>query len=227
MSKDWSRISGAIAGVVFALLVFFSLTTVDPLREAGDTELLEWWSDEGNQQASYLSMYFRLLAIPFLLGFLVQFTSRLRTAEGSEGWSSLVFSSGLIYAAMLGVSALARGVIAQSVSLGDEPLPGVDLLRFATEFAYQAFGLVAIPAAAIMVGAASVITLHTRAFSAWLGWIGILVAAASLVAVGLLVGALASPLLIIWVFAACFNLVRVPSHELPGSARGGPVRQAL
>ena len=228
MNQQWSRISGAVAGVVFALFLFFSMATVDPLRQASDQELLQWWSEDSNLQGSFVSMYLMLMAVPFFLAFLVQLRSRLRSAEEPRGWSDLVFSSGLVFAALLGVAAFSRGVIAQSVSLSDEPLPGADVLRYATEFSTAAYGLGAMPAAAIMVGAASVIVLRTKALAAWLGWFGILVAAASLTAVAVLLGALASPLLVIWVFAAAFNLVRSPDRfpqELTDSARGKPVGQ--
>ena len=218
MNRHWSRISGAVAGVVFALFLFFSLATVDPLLKASDQELLAWWSDDGNLQASFVSMYLMLLAVPFFLQFLVQLRSRLRSAEGPEGWSELVFSSGLVFAALLGVAAFSRGVIAQSVSLSDEPLPGADVLRYATEFSNAAYSLVAMPAAAIMVGVAAVIILRTKAFAAWLGWLGLLVAAGSLVAVFLLLGAIASPLLVIWVLAACFNLLRGSVSQVAGLA---------
>jgi hypothetical protein len=226
MNRQWSRVSGAVAGVVFALLIFLSVAVVDPLREATDAELLEWWSDDGKLQEMYLSMYFRLAAIPFLLAFLVPFRSKLRSAEGADGWSDLVSSSGLIFAAMLAVSVLARGAIAQSVAIDDEPPPGVDTLRFVTEFSYAAFGIAAIPAAAVMVGVASAIVLRTKAFAAWFGWLGAAVAVVSLLMSAALMGAFASPLLLIWFLAASFGLVRISDSEVPqlaDSVAGQPV----
>lgn len=98
MQRQWPRISGAIAGVLCALFLFLSLAVVDPLRRASDAELVEWWSSRSNLEASVLSMYARLLAIPFLLAFLAQLRAVLRGSNGGN-WPELVHSSGIVCAA--------------------------------------------------------------------------------------------------------------------------------
>jgi len=207
MDAKWSRISGAIAGVICAIIIFLSVAVVDPLREATDAELIDWWSSKSNLDDTMFSMYFRLLAIPFLLAFLAQMRTVLRSADGGS-WSDLAHSSGIVCAAMLGVGGLVRGVTAQSIRMNDEPLPGVDTLRLATELSYQAYAIAAIGMLAITVGIFAVIILRTNVLPRWLGWLSLPIAAVSLVAVAAQFGAFASPLLLIWLLAASFCLFR-------------------
>jgi len=210
MNGHWPRITGAIAGVIFAVCLFLSLAVVDPLRQATDAELTDWWSSNSNLDDSIVSMYLRLLAIPFLLAFLAQVRAFFRSADNGS-WSDLAHSSGIVCAAMLGVSALVRGVTAQSIRLDDEPLPGVDTLRFATELSYQAYGTAAIGALAVTAGVTALIILRTNVLPRWLGWLSLPLAALSLIAVALQAGAFASPLLLIWALATSFCLARVQS----------------
>jgi hypothetical protein len=202
------------------LFIFLSLAVIEPLREATDAELLEWWSKDSNLDASVLSMYLRLLAIPFLLGFAAQLRTTLRATGNAGIWRDVVFGAGVVCAGMLALSALIRGVTALAVSANDEPLPGVDVLRFSTELAYQAYSMGAIGTLAVMAGAAGLAVLSTNALTRWLGWISIPLAALSLVAVPLQMGAFASPLLLLWTLAASFCLAtgRAESRTREGEA---------
>jgi hypothetical protein len=187
-------------------MIFLSLAIIEPLREATDAELLEWWSKDSNLDASIASMYLRLLAIPFLLVFAAQFRAVFRQKDGAGIWPDTAFAAGVVCAGMLGLSALVRGVTALSVSANNEPLPGVDVLRFSTELAYQAYSMGAIGTLAIMAGATGLAVLGTSALARWLGWVSMPLAGLSLVAVPLQIGAFVSPLLLLWTLAACFCL---------------------
>jgi hypothetical protein len=68
--------------------------------------------------------------------------------------------------------------------------------------------------AALTVGASSWLIIRSKAFSAWLGWSGLVVAAVVMVFVALLIGAWASPLLQLWVVAASFELWRTRNQAL-------------
>lgn len=198
----------ALAGVVFAILLFLSVAVVDPLREATDQELLAWWGDSSELKNLMASMYARLLALPFLVIFIVHLRGRLSAAGGESSWlGALTLFAGL-FAAGLALSGVLRGVVAQAVEIGDEPLPGLDTLRFATEVSYQLYGMVAIPAAGLAVAAASGAMLRTRTFARWLGWLGVVAAALLVLASVLLMGAWATPVLIIWTLATSFELWR-------------------
>lgn len=212
MNAQMSRTLGAVAGAICALLLFVSLAAVDPLQEATDAELTDWWTSNSNLDNTLISMYTRLFAAPFLLVFLAQLRRVLRTHDDG-GWGDLVQSSGVVCAAMLALSALARGVTAQSVRFNDEPLPGVDTLRFVTELSIQAYAMAAIGSLAVAVGVTGIIVLRTRALPGWLAWVSLPFAAISLVAVPLQMGAFASPLLLLWLLATSFCLARSKSAE--------------
>ena len=142
MNGQSSKIVGAGAGIVAALLIFLSVAVVDPLREATDDELIRWWSTNSNLDDLIISGYTRLFALPFFLVFAAQLRNTLRHAGGGL-WTDVAYSSGIVCAGALGVAALLRIVLAQSVRLGDEPLPGVDTLRLATDIGLQAYGTLA------------------------------------------------------------------------------------
>ncbi|MGI8926563.1 MAG: hypothetical protein ACR2HN_07950 [Tepidiformaceae bacterium] len=217
-SAPLSSTLAALAGVGFAVLLFFSVAVVDPLREATDQELLTWWSDSGKQRDTIISMYAMLIAGPLFLVFLVQLCTRLRSAgQNAASWSGLVFGAGVAFVALIAVTAFSRGVVAQSIRFSDEPIPGPDTLRYATALSQAAFGLGAIPLATMAVAAASVIILRSGVLARWLGWLGIVVAAGSLVMAALLIGALASPLIELWVVAASFVIWRT-RHAAAGDA---------
>ncbi len=55
---------GALAGIAFALLIFFSVAMIDPLHRATDQELLAWWTDGGLLRDSLVSMQLKLLGMP-------------------------------------------------------------------------------------------------------------------------------------------------------------------
>jgi len=207
--KYLSDTVGAIAGVAFSVLLLAAFWSVDPLREASDAELVGWWTNSANLRDTVLSMYFMLACVPCFLLFLVTLRGRLETAEGEgASLSGFVFAAGLCFGAAVLIGGVARGVIAQSVKFGNESLPGPDTLRYVTESAMMTFNLVAMPAAAITVGAASWLIIRSRVMSVWLGWAGLAVAAGMAVAVAFLVGALAAPLIMLWVVAASFELWR-------------------
>jgi hypothetical protein len=239
-SSPLSDILGAIAGVAFALLFFVSLAAVDPLREASNQELLDWWSDGTNRDTLHVSMYAMLLAGPCFLVFLTRLRARLLAAEPADGWTALVFAAGIVFVATHSVRAVFRGVIVHAVEFRGEPapvggasLPGPDLLRFVAAVGDASMGLVVIPLATLLVVAASALILRTRPFGRWVGWLGLVVAALSLALIGLLMGPWASPLILIWVLAASAELVRTrgagvvsvesPPEEAPGHHARVPV----
>jgi len=204
---------GAIAGIAFAVLLFGSVFVVDPLTKATDQELREWWADGGLRRDLLLSTYLRLLAGPCFLVFLTRLRARLRTNDLDGTWSDITYGAGLAFVAMLTLSTFSRGLIAQAVRFADEPIPGPDTLRYATQFSLEAYGLGAIPFATMVVAAASLVILRTGALPRWVGWFGLVVTALSLVAVGLLIGAFATPLILLWVVGVSAQLFR--THEIP------------
>jgi len=199
---------GALGGIAFAALLFLSVFAAEPLRRVTDQQLLTGWAAGGLRRDLIASMVLMLLAGPCFLVFLAPLRDRLRAADPENPWLDLVHGAGLVFVATLTITACSRGLIAQAVRFGGEPLPGPDTLRYATQFSDAAFGLAAIPFAALLVAAASLLALRTGALARWVGWVGLGVAALSLVSVALLVGPLATPLIALWVLAVSAQLFR-------------------
>lgn len=206
-SSSLSDIIGAVAGVLFAVLLFISTSSVDPQRGVTDQELLNWWSESGNRDAFVLSMYTLLLTGPLFLIFLSRLQVRLRAADTEGGWAGVVYAAGIACAVGLAICAIARGVIASSMRFGDEPLPGVDTLRYATSLAYMAWDP-ALLFAMVLIATVSALILVTRILPRWIGWLGVVTAAGGAVLFVLQVAAFAIPLFIIWVLANSFQIFR-------------------
>jgi hypothetical protein len=137
----------------------------------------------------------------------------------------LVFAAGIVFVATLSIRAVFRGVIVQSVEFRGEPapvgsvvLPGPDLLRYVAAVGDASLDLVVIPFAALLVVAASALILRTHPFGRWVGWLGLVVAALSLVLIALSMGPWASPLVQIWVLAASVELWRTRGAQAATAA---------
>jgi len=219
---------GAIAGVAFAMLFFLSVFVANPVHGETDQLLLEQWTDGGVRRDLIVSMFLMLLAGPCFLVFVSQLRARLRAAEPESAWGDLVHGTGVVFVATLSITAFSRGLIAQAVRFGGEPLPSPDTLRYATAFSDAAFGLASIPFATLAVATASTLILQTGAMSRWVGWLGLGVTALSLGTIVLLIGPFATPLIAIWVLVASVQLFRarrtrvVPADASQGIALSQP-----
>jgi hypothetical protein len=210
---------GAIAGIAFSVLLFVSVAAVDPQRGVSDQELLTWWGDSGNRNGFVISMYTLLLACPLFLLFISRLRMRLRAAD-TGGWADIVFACGIVVTTALGICAVTRGVVASSMRFDDEPLPGVDTLRFATNLTYAAWELVFL-FVIVLVAVASILALATHALPRWIGWLGVPVTAGSAILLVVPIAPFAIPLLIIWVVANSVQLWRAPA----AAPVGGPAWQ--
>jgi len=213
---------GALAGLAFALLFFFSVFVVDPLRGATDQEVQEWWTDGGMRRDAIISMALMLLAGPCFLVFASRLRARLRESNTEGTGHDVVFGAGMIFVAMLTLTAIVRGVIAQAVRFGDEPLPGLDTLRFATSLSDAAFGLGAMPFVTLAVAAASVVILQTGAMPRWVGWFGLGVTTLSAIAIAMLIGPFAIPLTVLWVFSVSYQFFRSRSSHMAAASTRQP-----
>jgi hypothetical protein len=211
---------GAIAGVAFSVLMFISTASVDPKVGVSDQELQTWWADSGNRNAFVISTYTLLLACPLFLLFIARLRMRLRAADVS-GWADTVFAFGIVVTATLGVCAVFRGVVATSIRFADEPLPGVDTLRFATSLTFATYELVFI-FVAVLVALVSILALVSHVLPRWLGWLGVPIAAGTAILWVIQLAPIAIPLLIIWVLANSVHLWRSPAPAPIGSPTWQP-----
>jgi hypothetical protein len=200
-----------MAGVAFVVLLFFSTTMLDVPRSVSDAELIEWWSDDANLDTVLVSTYLQVAAgVCFLVFLTCLRTVSLRAEKGAGTLTSLAFSAGVVFVALLLASDGPRGVIALSVRLRDEPLPAADLLRYMPQLGYVLLGTVGGAVVGISTLANAVLVLRTGVFGRWLGIVGLICGLGS-VALALVVGPFFIPALLLWVLASSFALWRVPA----------------
>jgi hypothetical protein len=201
---------GAIAGVSFAVLLFVGTAGLNVPKQASDEELVAWWSKSSNQLAAVVGMFAWAFAGLCFLVFLVQLRSRLAAAGGRAETVATAWAAGLVFVATTFQAAADRGVIGMAVRFRDEPLPGVDTLRYTPQHSYTSFGVFAMLAAALTIAMVSWLILQTGVFGRALAWLGIVVVALMLVAEAALVGQYAIPALLLWAIATSVALWRAP-----------------
>lgn len=180
-SRAWERL-GAATGIVAALMLVV-IAVFDPgeFPEATDpaSTFASFVSEQGSNlraQALFIATFATLL-----LWFLGTLRASLRRAEGGEGrLSSIAFGGGVATATMILVSG---GIQAQTFfqdieSLSPERIR--DLWLAVTVVGDAAFGLSTF-ARAVLVGAASWCAIRFGGLPKWLGWLGMVIALASLV----------------------------------------------
>lgn len=194
------RTAGKVAAVASALFAgTFVLTTmsVNVPWKASDKEILDWWQQSANLSSGILSQLFAVSAA-VLFVVVINYVRVLAADTGMTQWSAFAHSMATAFCATLLVTSALRGVIGQMVQYYDEPLPGLDVLRYSTALNYTLLGTATMTAMALTMVAVSVIVLRTQMLPTWLGYVGLLCAAViiGVVAVGL--GGLAIPAALLW-----------------------------
>jgi hypothetical protein len=92
----------------------------------------------------------------------------------------------------------------------DEPLPGVDVLRFATALNYTLLGLAGMGVLGLCILAVSVVVLRTDALGRWVGYVGIGAAAIVLAATLAQYGAYVTLIAIAWALCLAVAIWRAP-----------------
>lgn len=205
--------SGAFAGIAFvALAVLWAivLATADrPSYNSADDAVTEFWTDSGNRRLLLLADLALGLAGVALLWFLGSFRVVLRRAEGEPArLATIAFAGGVVLSALLFVKNSIEGGIALALEFeqGFTLDPGV----------YRALNAIFLGlliheglAAAVLIGAASLLALRTRVFPRWLGWTGL--AAALVALLSWLIPGLPLVLVLAWILAASVVMLRRPS----------------
>jgi hypothetical protein len=168
--------------------------------------MLDWWRDGDNRTADVVSTFALLASGLLFLGFLVHLVRRL--AAYSEDTARLVQQAGTAFVVMLFVGGGVGGAVVRGLVADDEPLPGADLLRFFAQVRYTSIGTFAMPAAALVIGAASYAAPRHGALPRWLGWLGVACVVAIVAATAAFVGQFAIPAVLVWTIAASVVLAR-------------------
>lgn len=185
------------AAILFAASMFLTVASVDVPRDATDAELLEWWQQQSNRTSGVVSGLFAICAAA-LFALLMSHVHHLDAVRRSPRWRAFARSMATAFTTAMLVAAATRSTIAHLVDFLDQPLPGVDTLRYATALNYQVLGLTAMGALSLTILATSVLALRTGAYTRWAAWVGLACGAVMLAAVGAGYGVFTVPLAILW-----------------------------
>ena len=199
----WSPVSGVVFVVLYVIAgVIFSDA---PAPSASDDAILSYYAESGYQRKFAIAFLLTTIAAPFFLWFLGSLAARLRQAEGEPGWfSRIALVSGGAFVAVAFVGTALSQFVPDAVN-NDPDQFGLDpdIARLLTNAAYTLNSELAVPLAAPLVLATSLVFLRTGLLPRWVGWAGLAVTLVSFV--GFLVG---PTFLLVWILVVAVYLVR-------------------
>jgi hypothetical protein len=191
-----AKVAVAVA-ILFGATLFLTVASVNVPHDATDAELLDWWQQQSNRTSGIISGLFAVCAA-VLLAVLTNHVHHLDVTHRSPMWRAFAHSMAAAFTAAMLITAATRSAVGHLVDVMGEPLPGVDVLRYATALNYQVLGLASMGALALTILATSVLALRTGAFGPWAAWVGLACGAVMLAAVGAGYGGYTVPLAILW-----------------------------
>ena len=207
-----------LSGVVFAALWVVAILLFGDGPGDTDQEIASFYDSDDNRDDQSLAWALVALATLFFLWFLAELRVRLLAAEGQPArLTALAFGSGLVSAVLF---LLSMTVWAATSFAHDEAEfsadPGTVRLLDSTGYVlWASAGSMSIP----LVVAVSLIALRTRVFPVWLGWVGLVLALALIIAFAFI------PVLALFAWVALLGILMSWQPAAPRSA-AGPVPPA-
>jgi hypothetical protein len=200
----------ALAAALFGIGLFMTVAVVNVPHDATDAELVTWWRDSGNQLSGVMSGLWAIFTAA-MLSVVVNHLRRSPRAAESPAWRDFAASMGTAVTALWLVTGAARGTIGHLVKVMDEPLPGADVLRFATALNYVLLGVAGMTVLALCILATSVLALRTGALPRWVAVTGLVCGVVILAASVAQYGAFATPIGILWALCLAVAIWRQPA----------------
>jgi hypothetical protein len=194
---------------MLGLALFMTVAVVNVPHEATDSELLQWWQQSANRMSGVWSGLFAVAAA-ILLPVVVNYVHSLAATTRAPQWTAFARSMGTAATAVWLVTGAARAAVGHLVDVMNEPLPGIDVLRFATALNYTLLGLSGLAVLGTCALAVSVVVLRTDALARWAGYLGVVCAQVIVAAVLAQYGAFATPMAILWSFGLAVAIWRQP-----------------
>jgi hypothetical protein len=204
-----ARKVAAGASALFAVGLFWTVAAVDVPHKATDQELLDWWQQSANRTSGLVSGLSAISAA-VLFAVVLNYLSRLTATARAPQWMAFARSMGAAVTAVWLVTGAARATISHLVDVIDEPLPGVDVLRFATALNYTLLGLAGMGVLGMCILAVSVVVLRTDALGRWVGYVGMGCAVVVLAATLAQYGAYVTLVAIAWALCLAVAIWRQP-----------------
>jgi hypothetical protein len=200
-SRDVPSLAGAraasIAAVLFAASIFMTVAVVNVPHKPSDTELVAWWQQQANRTSGMVSGLFAV-ATAALLAVVLNHVHHSEAARRSPRLRAFAHSMATAFTAVMLVTAATRSAVSHLVDVMHEPLPGPDVLRYATALNYQVLGLSAMGALALTILATSLLALREGLYARWSASVGLGCGSVMLLAVAVGYGGFTVPLAILW-----------------------------
>jgi len=208
--SSWSTArTASVAAVLFAICFFWTVASVNVPHQAGDAKLQDWWQQDANLTSGMISMLFAILT--GVLFAVVANYLLIAVGTGTPHLTAFARSMATAFTATLLVSGALRGVIGHLVKVDHEPLPSLDVLRYATALNYTVLGVIVMSAFALFVLSMTVLMMRSGAFGRWMVLVGLGCGAITLGAVVAMMGAFTVPVAILWALCTAVAVWRRPA----------------
>ena len=153
-----ARKVAAVAAALFAVALFMTVASVDVPHDPTDSDLLQWWQQQGNR-TSGLASGISAICVAVAVAVVMNYLPRLAATERAPQWTAFARSMGAAVTAVWLVTGAARAAVSHLVDVMGEPLPGVDVLRFATALNYTLLGLSGMAVLSLCILAVSIVVV--------------------------------------------------------------------
>jgi hypothetical protein len=219
MTRSSAARTAAVAGLAFGVCYFLTVASIDVPHDATDAEFLAWWRDGTNVTSGLVSLAFAVCTA-ILFAVLVNHVLLL-TGERAPHWTAFARSMSSAFTCTLLVSAALRGVVGHLVQVQDEPLPGVDVLRYSTALNYTLMGMIVPVTFALTALSLAVALLRAGVLARWVAYVGIGCGALVLAATVATFGAFTVPVAIVWAWCSAVAISRSPGASTAVSTAPG------
>jgi hypothetical protein len=168
-----------VSGIVFVALFVAGSILFDQTPSIGDSDeaIVAYYESSASQvrlQAAYLVL---TLAAVFFVWYVGTLSARLRAAEGGPGWlSRIVLVSGAAFVTAVILGFLVGGMVADIGDDTDAFQVDPHTARLLSDASYTFVFETALPLAAPMVLAVSIVDLRGALVPRWVPWAGLVVA---------------------------------------------------
>ena len=172
--ERWSAVSGLGALALAGVAVVFERSTPDPNPSAA--EVVDFYVD--NRSALLVQSLLFVLSAGLFLWFVAGLRGHLARAEGhTDRVASIAYAAGIAWITV------EMAVQAPQIALARAAAGGLDQrVAVVVNDVGLALATIADVPVAVMVACVGVLSLRTRVFPAWVGWLSVVVAALHLVA---------------------------------------------
>ncbi|MGE3074297.1 MAG: hypothetical protein AB7N24_13690 [Dehalococcoidia bacterium] len=198
-----------VGGIAFAALTLAGIFMVLPGIAGGDTtnaEAAAWMQESAHRARAIAGAYLMCAGAVAMVVFLAGVTGRLRASQAAPGVIEVARLAGLSFVVCQLVAAIAMAGVAYAVSSGNEPTPIDPGATRISTFGLAVWLIPGMISAALFTASVAIGALTTKAFPAWVGLSGLLLAAILLAAITFL------PALLLMVWSAAVALVAMVHH---------------